>query len=252
LSTTFTCIITDELSTAGFLFVNYSRPEFMSSNTNFDAHLSALLFLGSAGLLAVLLVGILITALWLRHSLRYAVTALAVLVIGYGGLLLAFSLLSRARTLARGEEKYFCELDCHLAYSVRQVERAKIIGNTTASGEFYVVAVRARFDETTAAPWRPRNVPLTPDPLDFAVIDDEGRRVPRSPAGQSAWDALHGTPTSLLEPLLPGEFYDLTLVFDIPAEVRSPRLLASFAVFPTQVLIGDENSVLHKKTYFCL
>ena len=49
-----------------------------------------------------------------------------------------------------------------------------------------------------------------------------------------------------------GESYETTLVFDVPAEVRTPRLLASFAVFPTRVLIGDESSVLHKKTYFAI
>jgi hypothetical protein len=224
----------------------------MYRNVNLDAHLSALLFLGGAGLLVVLAIAGAVLCFWNRHWLRYAIGALAVLVIGYGGLLLAFSLFSRERTLTRGEEKYFCELDCHLAYSVRQVERAKIIGNTTANGEFYIVTLRARFDETTTAPWRPRDVPLTPDPLDFAVIDEQGRAVQRSSAGQSAWGALHETPTSLLRPLLPGESHDLTLVFDVPADLPSPRLLASFAVFPTQVLIGDENSVLHKKTYFSL
>jgi hypothetical protein len=34
--------------------------------------------------------------------------------------------------------------------------------------------------------------------------------------------------------------------------MHDPRLLASFGVFPTQLLIGDENSLLHKKTYFAL
>jgi hypothetical protein len=40
------------------------------------------------------------------------------------------------------------------------------------------------------------------------------------------------------------------MVFDAAPAMRNPRLLASFGVFPTQVLIGDENSLLHKKTYF--
>ena len=56
----------------------------------------------------------------------------------------------------------------------------------------------------------------------------------------------------MLEPLVPGDSYQTTLVFDVPADVASPRLLASFSVFPTQVLIGDESSLLHKKTYFGL
>lgn len=224
----------------------------MYRNVNLDAHLSALLFLGSAALLVLLLIAAFLLCFWRREWLRYAITALAVLMIGYGVLLVAFSLFSRERTLARGEEKYFCELDCHLAYSVQNVERTKTIGNTSATGEFYIVTLRARFDETTTAPWRPRDVPLAPDRLDFVVVDAQGRTLQPSSAGQNAWDDLHGTPRSLLEPLRPSESYQTALVFDVPTDARSPRLLASFAVFPTQVLIGDESSVLHKETYFGL
>ena len=224
----------------------------MYSNVNLDAHLSALLFLGSAGLLVLLVIATAVLCFWRRPWLRYAITALATLVIGYGLLLLAFSLFSRERSLAQGKEKYFCELDCHLAYSVQQVERVKTIGTTSAAGEFYIVTVRVRFDETTTAPWRPRDVPLVPDRLGFSVVDEQGHALQSSSAGQNAWNALYGTPTSLLEPLRPGESYESTLIFDVPPDAPSPRLLALFAVFPTQLLIGDENSLLHKKTYFRL
>src|ERR1700730_2067078 len=44
-------------------------------------------------------------------------TALAVAVV-YGTLLVGAAFLSRERTLHPGEKKYFCEMDCHLAYSV--------------------------------------------------------------------------------------------------------------------------------------
>src|ERR1700752_977437 len=99
----------------------------MYRNVNLDAHVSALLFLGSAGLLALLLIAVIVTLFRRRQWLRYAVTALLVLIVGYGALLLGFSLFSRERTLARGEEKYFCELDCHLAYSVQNIERVRTI-----------------------------------------------------------------------------------------------------------------------------
>ena len=224
----------------------------MYRNVNLDAHLSALLFLGSAALLIVLLISIVAIAVWRRQWLRYSVTALAVLVAGYGVLLLVFSLFSRERILARGEEKYFCELDCHLAYSVQKVERIKQIGDAIANGEFYIVTLRARFDETTTAPWRPRDATLTPDPLSFALVDGHGDAVPPSASGQAAWNAFHGPPANLSKPLRPGEAVEATLVFDAPPAMHSPRLLASFALFPTQVLIGDESSLFHKKTYFSL
>ena len=224
----------------------------MYRNVNLDAHLSALLFLGSAVLLIVLLVSMLVIAVWRRQWLRYSVTALAVLVVGYGVLLLAFSLFSRERILARGEEKYFCELDCHLAYSVQKVERTKQIGDAIANGEYYIVTVRSRFDETTTAPWRPRDAEITPDPLSFSLVDGHGDAVPRSATGQAAWNRFHGATPNLFQPLRPGESVEATLVFDAPPAMQAPRLLASFAVFPTQVLIGDESSLFHKKTYFNL
>jgi hypothetical protein len=224
----------------------------MIRNVNLDAHFSALLFLGSAVLLALLLISFVVLAIRSRPRQRYAITGLLLLILGYGLSLVGFALFSRERTLARGEEKYFCELDCHLAYSVQKVERVKNIGSANASGEFYIVTVRVRFDESTTAPWRRRDAPLTPVPLNFAVVDSQGRAIQRSLIGQSAWDENPGSSRSLRDTLLPGESYETTLVFDVPADAGSPRLLASFTVFPTQVLIGDENSPLHKKAYFGL
>ncbi len=224
----------------------------MYFNTNFEPHLSALLFLGTAGLLLVLTVASVGLSFSRRQWLRYSLGAILLLLIGYGSLLLGFSVFSHERTLARGQEKYFCELDCHLAYSVQQVERVKQIGDTVASGEFYVVTIRVRFDETTTAPWRPRDVPLTPDPLNFMLVDAHGDAVPPSASGQKAWDALHGGSPYLFSPLRPGESAEAAFIFDAPPAMRSPRLLAFIAGFPSQVLIGDENSLLHKKTYFSM
>ena len=222
------------------------------SNVNLESHISALLFLGSGAALLLLLVGMMIAVVCRRPWLRHILNATVVLVIGYGALLLAFSLFSREHTLVRGEEKYFCELDCHLAYSVQDVERVKSIGNVTANDEFYIVTLRTRFDEDTIASWRPRDVPLTPTPLNFAILDAQGRKIEPSVPAQAAWQASHGSSHSALDPLRPGESYETTLIFDVPAEERPPRLLAWFDAFPTQVLIGDESSVLHKKTYFRL
>ena len=75
--------------------------------------------------------------------MRYSLLAIVVLLAGYGLLLAVFSLTSYDRTVARGDEKFFCALDCHIAYSVQNVERMKTIGDTTAQGEFCVVTVRS-------------------------------------------------------------------------------------------------------------
>jgi hypothetical protein len=224
----------------------------MYRNVSLDAHLAALLFLGAAFLLLMLMLAALVLYFFRRPWVRYSLSAAAVLVIAYCGMLLAFSAFSHGRTLAPGEEKYFCELDCHLAYSVQNVERVKQIGDTVANGEFYVVTVRGRFDETTTAPLRPRDVPVTPNPLSFALVDGHGGAIGVSALGQKAWEATHGASPSLLQPLRPGESTQATIIFDAAPAMHDPRLLASFGVFPTQLLIGDDNSLLHKKTYVAL
>ena len=224
----------------------------MYSNTNFDPHLSALLFLGTVGSLLLLVIASVAFWFFNRRWLRYSLLAMSLLLVGYGVLLFGFSVFSRERTLARGQEKYFCELDCHLAYSVQKVERVKQIGDTVANGEFYVVTLRGRFDETTTAPWRPRDAALTPDPLNFTLVDTRGDAVPLSEPGQKAWDSLRGASPYLFNPIRPGESVEATFVFEAPPAMHSPRLLASVVGFPTPVLIGDEDSFLHRKTYFGL
>ena len=46
----------------------------------------------------------------------------------YAGLLLAASLTSTEKVLRAGEQKYFCEVDCHVAYSVVDLTTAKTLG----------------------------------------------------------------------------------------------------------------------------
>jgi hypothetical protein len=223
----------------------------MNFAMNLEPHIAALVFLGSGALLVLLTLATLILLFWRRQLLRYSLQALTVLVFGYGLLLLAFSAFSHERTLAQGQEKYFCELDCHIAYSVQNVQRIKSIGHVTAAGEFYVVTVRARFDETTIAPWR-GDAPLTPNPHHVTLVDGRGLAMGASPAAQQAWQAAHGPSASLLQPLRPGESYQATMVFDVPPGASTPKLLVSSEGFPMPVLIGDESSLLHKKTYFAL
>lgn len=224
----------------------------MYRNVTLDGHLAALLFLGASLLLLALLLASLVFYFYRRHWARRFLLAAVGLVFFYGAALVAFSAFSRERILAVGEEKYFCELDCHVAYSVQSVQRVKQIGDTVAAGEFYVVTIRSRFDQETTAPWRPRDRPVMPDPLSLTLVDAHGDLIGGSSTGQAAWNALHGRSQSLFEPLLPGESREAVFVFDVPPAMGTPRLLASFGVFPTEILIGDENSLLHKKTYFAL
>src|SRR5262249_55123448 len=86
------------------------------------APLVLLLFLGAGFVIFCSAIGAAIAAAARRSVLarRLAAGALFAAVV-YGVLLLGASLVSRERTLASGERKYFCEMDCHLAYSVDSV-----------------------------------------------------------------------------------------------------------------------------------
>ena len=223
----------------------------MYSNGNFESHLAALCFLATVGLTVLLAIATAVLFFTRRRWARYSLLSIAVLLAGYASVLGAFSWASYDRTVARGDEKFFCALDCHIAYSVQSVERIKTIGDATAQGEFVVVTVRTHFDERSIAPWR-GNGPLTPDPPELALVDGSGRQFPVSSSGQKAWDEVHPPSHRLTEPLRPGESYETTWVFDVPTDANSMRVFAGWHGFPSYLLIGDEDSPRHAKTYLAL
>jgi hypothetical protein len=223
----------------------------MYTNGNLEAHLAALLFLGCAALIGFLLIAAAILFFARRKWAPYPLLAIAFVVLGYSFVLAAFSYTSYDRTAKRGDEKYFCEMDCHIAYSVQNVERTKSIGATSAQGEFVIVTLRSHFDERTIAPWR-GDSPLRPDPVSLELIDANASSYPVSTAGQSAWDSMHRQPHSLRDPLRPGESFETAWVFDVPSDAQSVRLLPEVRGFPTFLLIGDETTPRHGKTYLAL
>lgn len=193
-----------------------------------------------------------------RGLARKVLVAALVLVAGYSAALFGASFASHEWTLGPGEEKYFCEIDCHLAYSVVNVERTKTFGARgnviPAQGQFYVVTVRTRFDEKTISPHR-GNAPLEPSPRVVTIVDDQGRQYAPSAEGQQALDAAQQSGTPLTTPLRPGESYTTRLVFDLPSGARNPRLLVESPTNPKwlgRVLIGDEDSLFHKKVFLRL
>ncbi len=211
----------------------------MDANLDLPAQLVIAAFLGAVGMLALLLVAAGVCRLLRRPKLAEGALAAAMAgVLLYGSVLLALSLASHEKTLARGQEKYFCELDCHLAYSVVAVEVAP--AHAGAPGNRYRVTLRTRFDETTIASWRPRDVPLVGNPRRIVIVDEQGRTY--EPV------SVEGTP--LQQPLKPGESCQTELVFDLPAGVENPRLLVSDPPGEMRLIIGSEISPLHAKTYF--
>ena len=122
--------------------------------------LAVLAFLGTVALGLLLLAASAYFALrsrpaWARRGLLAAVGLGAL----YGAALVGLGLASEEVTLPVGGEKGFCEMDCHLVYSVDSVERIASSGGVPA-GEIWSVALRTRFDESTIASFRSREAPV--------------------------------------------------------------------------------------------
>lgn len=172
---------------------------------------------------------------------------------GYFLLLAGVSLASSEQTLPPDGWKYFCEIDCHLAYSLISAQTAAVLGpelqQTSAHGKFVILQVKTWFDERTISAHR-GNGPLTPNRRKALLVDDAGRTYEPSPDGQFA-DARSGNrSTAMAQALRPGESYTTDLVFDVPKDARRLRLLLIEDDPETRFVIGHENSPFHKKIYF--
>jgi hypothetical protein len=149
--------------------------------------------------------------------------------------ILASSLTSRSRVLAPGEEKHICEIDCHLAYSVAAATAESVGGGLVR----HVVTVKVRFDEATISARRSRTAPLSPNKRYVALIDDAGHEYP-------------GAPDGLMRPLIPGESYTTDIAFEVPQKATGLRLVLRNADLETSLIVGHENSLLHRRTTFQL
>lgn len=226
----------------------------MYTNVNLSAPVGVLLFLGTGFLLFVIGLGLIYSLA--KKKVGLTKLALIGLVLGAGlylVVLVIFSFASSEKVLARGEEKHFCEIDCHLAYSVTDVSETKTLGDApnqmTAVGTFRVVTIKTRFDETTTSRNRGNGL-LYPNSRLVTVTDESGNQYFAATEAQGLLEKSHAAGTAMTIPLRPGESYSTTFVFDLPADIRSPTLLIREGEWVTHLVIGHENSPLHKKTKF--
>jgi hypothetical protein len=216
----------------------------MHTNVNLAAPIGALAFLGTGFILFVAAI-VLGQSVIVRKTGRAKVILFIMLSVGlaYFAAMILFSLLSHDHLLARGEEKHFCELDCHLAYSIANVTQTQTFGagasQTRAQGQFTIITIRTRFDETTIGPRRGDSL-LFPNGRAFILIDDRGRR----------YALTAQTGTRMMTPLRPGEAYTTDLGFDLPPDVKPAVLLLNESAWETRLLIGHENSLAHGQVKF--
>ena len=226
----------------------------MYTNVNLAAPIGALAFLGTGFLLLILGFALIFSLLKNQPKLKKLSLAAILSVAGlYLVLLLGFSFASGEQVLAQGQEKHFCELDCHLAYSVTEVHETKTLGEAPnqliASGMFRVVTVKTRFDETTIGRNR-GDALLYPNSRVLSVSDANGNEYFPSAAAGRVLDATHSAGTPMTIPLRPADSYSTTVVFDLPVDIKSPTLSIREGESITHLIIGHENSLLHKQTRF--
>jgi hypothetical protein len=226
----------------------------MSEFTPHFAPIVVLLFLGTALLLGASFLLLFYGAARRSSSFaRLGVGAVLTIAAGYLLILTGVSFASSEKVLPAGGWKYFCEIDCHLAYSLLGAQTAAALGpekqQISARGKFLVVRVKTWFDERTISAHR-GNGPLTPNGRKVVLVDDTGRSFLSSAESQAALAGLGNSSTPITEPLRPGESYTTDFVFDVPKDVRGLRLLVTEDDPETRLVIGHENSLLHKKIYF--
>jgi hypothetical protein len=159
-----------------------------------------------------------------------AAGAAAAWALGYGVLLVLSSLLSHEQVLVPGDIKYFCGffLDCHIGVA---------IAGTRTAGTDYVVSLGF----TSSA----RRATLSPYDVQVALIGSDGRTYDQPSIA-----------AALERQIAPGGGYVVDVRFSLPEGVRPTRLLVSEGVGIDRIIdglvIGNENSFLHKRTYLAI
>jgi hypothetical protein len=188
---------------------------------------------------------LLVVALWKKIGWlkKFVFGGVAVWFALYAILLFGSSLLSEEKTLGLNEPKEFCGfyLDCHMHASVASVRRTKTIGDKTAQGEFYIVKVKIFSDA--------KRVDLGLHSPKLFVVDANGKAYPRFEDAEN--------PAPPFDQKIPaGGSFEKEVVFDLPTDVKNPRLDVAEGIGIDKVieavLIGDEDSILHKRTRFKL
>jgi len=213
-----------------------------------------LAFLGLGAVIGLTALCLLAAAVLRRTRLIPWIAGFGVFVVlGYAGVLLVDSAVSQERILGPGDKKYFCEIDCHLAYSVEGVETTPVVGPPLdplrAQGRWHVVRLRTWFDKATISARR-GDSPLWPSPRLIYVVDAQGRRFEPSSAASRALEASGRASTPITQPLRPGESYETLLAFDLPADARDPKLYVGTNDPVVFLLIGHEQSPFHPKAWF--
>lgn len=180
---------------------------------------------------------------WLR---TFVLGGVAVWLTGYLILLFVASTFSQEKNLGLNEPKEFCGfyLDCHMHTAVSQVRKTRSIGDKTADGEFYIVTVKVFSNAKQAS--------LGLASVEAKVADEDRREYWRDAEAEQKLE----TQPPFDRRISPVESFEKQIVFDLPSDVKNPRLdIKEGSVVKRlieKVLIGDEDSLFHRRIRFNL
>lgn len=187
-----------------------------------------------------------------RKMIYVTLRGTAVWGLAYGALLLTTSLSSEDQLLGHGQRKAFCGfyLDCHVGVTVLRTDRAHqlFLGDSSvvADGEFVLVDLRVDNDA--------QRMPLGPRHIRAYAEDVSGQRFKRRHDLEfEIAELVH--PVSVEDAPIParGSVRRL-MVFEVPEGTGALRMHVSSGGTMERLLelllIGDEDSLLHGRSYF--
>ncbi len=191
----------------------------------------------------LLIIAVVAKKLWLRN---FVLGGVAIWFVFYFAMLFGVSLFSTEKTLALNEPKEFCGFyfDCHMHTAITDVRKTKNIGDKTAKGEFYIVKVKVLSDA--------RRATLGLLTVDARVIDERKQQFERDLQAEIEL----GEQPPFEKKITPLESFEKEIVFDLPPDSTNPLLdiREGYGIDHAieAVLIGDEDSIFHKRNYFKL
>lgn len=153
----------------------------------------------------------------------------------YFVVLVSVSLLNERQNLTSADEKCFDDW-CVTVLGARTVDEGSTDGQRWVAIDLQVTN-RAR-----GAGFRPANPSIT-------LLDASGRKISESSIGQAAHESRFGAQPALGKFLAAGESFQTVRVFPAP-EGATAFVLVEEGGGMTRIIIGDENSVLHRKSVF--
>jgi len=198
--------------------------------------IGTLLFLLLVPTTVVVLVRVLYLLVRGRRSQSWRLfTRLAVGFAVYMCLVLAVSVLAQRKVLAMGQKRCFDDW----CLAVENATTASRIGSSQAQGKFYIVTVSVSSEA--------RRVSQRAPDATVHLEDGRGRVYDPSTTGQSAYAAQNGSAKPLSDRLGPGESFTTTRVFDLPTDAEQVGLVVVHGAWPGWFIIGDSQSLLHKR-----